>query len=322
MVAPLIPLLSLGLTAAGTGISAMNASAANETNQQIGLLNYYEQIAARQRAEAEARRQQSEAKLGQTDAAGNRTYFVPGVGWVTDLSDTQQQIQDMSEQEQLRQLSQGARDERVQERANDRRNREDTSATEAEREFRAARRPDKESLRQLFLARGGAERNRVADRAGESVARSATRTGGTNAAAVRQGARAAADADSARQAGIDAALMASGEADRRFAASRDAPMQLYDYFRKMSTSGTGAGPVFQPQGPGKTSTASADQMLVNATSRSNDMPYIQPNNAMASGLADLGAGLQGYYDRRQQTQYNQDMLDAFARMGSNVGSFG
>lgn len=317
-----LPVAALGLTAAGTIMGAMNAADANAANREIGLLNYYEQIAARQRAEQEARRQQSEAKLGQTDAAGNRTYFMPGVGWVTDLSDTQQQIQDMSEQEQLRQLSQGARDERVQERANDRRNNEDTLASEADREFRDARRPDAGALRQLFLARGAEERNRAADRAGNAAATSAIRGGGTNAAALVQGARASADASNARQAGIEAELMAGQEADRRFAADRDSAAQLYDYFRKMSTSGTGNAPVFQPNAPGKTSTAMADQSLTNIVGRPVEQSYVQPDQSWAGGLADMGAMIGGFSDRQQQNRYNQDMLNAFARMGTNVGSFG
>lgn len=310
-----ISLALLGISGVSSIFGGIAANDAAELNNQINLLNYYEQQAANQRARQEARRQQSEGKLGQTDAAGNRTYFIPGVGWVTDLTETQGQIQAGSEQEMLRQIAQGERDEVVQERAAGRRGREDTEATEAERVYRMARRPDEGALRQLFLARGAEERNRSADRAGNAVARQNIRAGGRNAAELVQGARAASDAEAARRAGVEAELMAEGEADRRYAADRDPAMALYDYFRKMSTSGTGPGGVFQPQGPQRTATGVADQGAINAAGRGAAMDYESPNFALASTLADLGAAGGGFYDRMQSQKYNQAMLDAFGRVG-------
>lgn len=310
--------ISLGLMGTSMLSSVFGGFAANDAanlNNQISLLNYYEQQAANQRARQEAVRQRSDAQLGQTDAAGNRTYFIPGVGWVTDLSEDQQLLQDMSEEEMLRQLRQGARDEKVQERAVTRRGREDTSATEADREFRSARRDDVGSLRELLLARGAESRNAVADRAGNAVSRQNIRTGGRNAAELMQGARATSDADSARRAGMDAELMARAEVDRGFNQQRSGANALYDYFRKMSTSGTGNAPVFQPQGPAQMSTALADQGAMNAAGRSAQFDYQQPNFALSGTIADLGAAAGGYYDRQQSQKYNQAMLDAFGRTG-------
>jgi len=305
----------LGITGIGSIMGGTAANKAAELNNQISLLNYYEQQAANQRARQEGVRQQREAKLGTTDAAGNRTKFVPGVGWVTTLDDTQQQIQDASEQEQLRQLSQGARDEVVQERAAGRRGGEDLLADEADRSFRQARRPDAGALKQLFLAAGGTERNKMADRAGNAAARAATRGGGYNAAAIQQGARASSDADSARDAGIQARMMAGQAADQQLSQKRGDANSLYDYFRKMSTSGTGNSQVFQPQGPGARSTANADQQLMLTMNKTPQFDYQQPNYAAASTVADLGAAVGGYYDRQQSQKYNQAMLDAFGRVG-------
>lgn len=310
-----ISLALMGTAAAGSIMNGMAANDAAQLNNQISMLNYYEQQAANQRARQEARRQQMDAQLGSTDAAGNRTYFIPGVGWVTDLSEDQQAIQDASEEEMKRQLSQGARDERVQERANVRRNREDTQATEAERELRATRRPDEGALRQLLLARGQTERNRSADRAGNAVARQAIRGGGTNAASLVQGARAASDADSARQAGVDAALAARSAVGQEFNNDRQAASGMLDYFRKMSTSGTGNSQVFQPSGPQIRSSGVADQGAINAAGRGAGFDYQSPNFALGSTIGDVGQALGGYYDRQQSQQYNQAMLDAFGRVG-------
>lgn len=312
-----ITLAMLGTTGISSIMGGIEANRNAQTNADISLMNYYQQEAANQRGRQEAGRQQREAKLGTTDAAGNRTYFMPGVGWVTDLSDDQQAIQSASEDEQLRQLRQGERDEVVQERAAGRRGREDISADEAERQYRQARRPDEGALRQLLLARGGEARNQSADRAGEMAARAATRRGGTNAAMLTQGARAASDATSARQAGIDAQLMAGQEADRQFAQDRDSANSLYDYFRKMSTSGTGSAPVFQPQGPQRTSTAMADQLAGNAAGRTAAMDYQSPNYATASTIGDISSAFQAARSSAQ----NNELLDMLRnRQGRNVGN--
>lgn len=309
-----ITMMMLGSMASSVagGIASNDAA---QLNNQISLLNYYDQQAANQRARAEAAQQKSDARLGQTDAAGNRTYFIPGVGWVTDLAEDQQQIQDMTEEEQKRQLSQGVRDEQVKTRAVGRRNREDTAATEADRDFRSQRRDDAGALRQLLLARGAEQRNAQADRAGNAAARQSVRAGGTNAAEIAQGARATSDADSARRAGIDAELASRDMVESRFGQRRGDANSLYDYFRKMSTSGTGNAPIFQPNGPARMSTGQADQGAINAAGRSAQFDYQQPNYAMAGTIADIGAAGGAAYDRRQSQQYNQDMLDAFGRVG-------
>ena len=43
-------------------------------------------------------------KLGTTDAQGNRTYFKPGVGWVTELAEGQRELSDLYSAEELAQL--------------------------------------------------------------------------------------------------------------------------------------------------------------------------------------------------------------------------
>jgi hypothetical protein len=307
---------------AGTGISSVmggiSANNANKQNAQIAMLNYFEQQQARMRAEMEARRQQSEAKLGTTDASGNRTYFVPGRGWVTDLTDDQQAIQEASEAEMLRQLREEAgRNEKVSARAADRRDREDVLATEGERAFRAERRPDEDALRQLLLARGAEARNQSADRAGEMVARQNVRSGSRNAAELMQGARAASDATGARQAGIEAELMANDEADRRFDAGRNRGGQMYDYYRRMSTSGTAAPTPYQPQGPQGRSTGVADQGLINILGRPVERDYTNANFATSDTISDL-TGMLGSY---QQMRQNDALFNAIRdRYGSSTGA--
>lgn len=308
---------------AGNGIASImggrEANSINKQNAQIAMLNYQEQVRARMRAEAEARRQRADAQLGTTDASGNRTYFVPGVGWVTDLSADQQAIQEASEAEMLRQLrDEAGRNEVNSARAAGRRYDEDILATEADREFRAERRPDADALRQLFLARGAETRNASADRAGEAVARQNVRSGRSGAAEIMQGARAASDATSARQAGIDAMLMSGQEADRRYDANRGRAGQMYDYFRRMSTSGTAAPTPFMPQGPERSSTGVADQALLNVMSRPAQQDYQNANFAKSDTIADLSSMLGSWQQMRQNDALFSAIRDRYGKSTGGV----
>jgi hypothetical protein len=306
----------MGGTALASILGGKEASRTNQLNADISLLNYYAQQKAQRDAWAEAQRQQAEQKLGTTDAQGNRTRFIPGVGWVTELSDKQQQLSDLTEAEQLRQLTDEAgRESENSKRARDRRGREDILASAAEDEMRLARRPSVGGLRQLLLARGAAERNRQADRAGNASARQNIRAGGRNAAGLVQGARAEADADSARQAGIDAQLAATGMADSMFAQKRDAGRNLYDYFRRAST--TGAMPVngVSPTGPSTRGTGSVDQQFLNLLQGgAPQLDYQSPDNAM------LGTA-QGLIDMFGAYQTNQQAKKQAGRTRSNMGSW-
>jgi hypothetical protein len=108
MVLPLIAAAAIG--AGGSIISGMMGSSAqrkaDEQNYQIALMNYYQREQERQDAIMEARRQEREGKQGVTDAAGNRTYYKPGVGWVTELSRESQELQDLQRREEGLQLAQ------------------------------------------------------------------------------------------------------------------------------------------------------------------------------------------------------------------------
>lgn len=311
------PALALGLTAASTGLGAMQAFNANQTNRDISLLNYYEQQAARADARAEADRQRREAQLGQTDAYGNRTYFVPGRGWVTELSDQQQTLQDLTEREQQRQLTTEAdRNARISDDAAKRRDREDVLASAAEDEYRRVERGSADDLRQLLIARGAETRNRAADRAGDAAARQSIRGGGTNVGAVVQGARAASDAASARQAGVDAALQARGMVEDEFDHDRDRATKLYDYFRRSST--TGATPVsgVQTTGPQKQSTAMSDQATLNILAGAPQLDYQSPDYSISDAIGGMGNALGSYYMDKQNKQMNDAIIN---RWGTNAG---
>lgn len=78
---------------------------ADEQNYKMALFNYYQEEARRRQAIQQAEKIRSEQKLGATDAAGNRTHFVEGVGWVSDLSEKGQRMQDAQDKEQMQVLT-------------------------------------------------------------------------------------------------------------------------------------------------------------------------------------------------------------------------
>lgn len=88
------------------GIMGANAQdSANETNMMINLMNYFSRERERQDAIEQAGKIRREDKLGGTDAAGNSTYFVPGKGWVTNLTPENAGIQQSQRREQERVLN-------------------------------------------------------------------------------------------------------------------------------------------------------------------------------------------------------------------------
>jgi len=101
-----ITMAVLGSTVYST-IDGMNTARQNNANQtaiaqaQLDqasgdslLRNYY------------ASQADADAKLGTTNSRGDRTYFIPGVGYVTDLSDMGEALQDSSDTEMLRRSTQ------------------------------------------------------------------------------------------------------------------------------------------------------------------------------------------------------------------------
>lgn len=87
---------------AGAWSGAQANSETNSNNQTINLINWMMRMQERKdmiRAAEEARTQSFE---GTTDAAGNRIHYVPGEGWVTDLSAESKAKQMLQDREQMR----------------------------------------------------------------------------------------------------------------------------------------------------------------------------------------------------------------------------
>lgn len=91
----------IGTSLLGTLVGLKNANTAARTSQQqndLALRNFYQQ----QRL---AKLQEEMAKAGSTDARGNRTEYVPGVGWITRTTDGTRDLLNASDNEERQRLS-------------------------------------------------------------------------------------------------------------------------------------------------------------------------------------------------------------------------
>lgn len=90
----------------GSGIAGMFAQeGADETNYNIALMNYYQHQDDMRRQRQMAEQVMHDQKLGATDARGNRTHFIEGVGWVTDMSPQGKTMMDAQDREQMQVLN-------------------------------------------------------------------------------------------------------------------------------------------------------------------------------------------------------------------------
>ena len=102
MADPFTAILGFGGSLLSGGIGAIAQAEANNQNYAINLLNYYQREKERRQQIQATREATRDNKLGSTDAYGNRTHFVEGQGWVTDLAPEQKALQDLQTNEQLK----------------------------------------------------------------------------------------------------------------------------------------------------------------------------------------------------------------------------
>ena len=136
-------LLALGaagsLAGAGAGImGANNAAKASKQANNLAMMQFLEQ-----RRQAELAQRQAEE--GSTDSRGNRTRYIPGVGFVTELTEPSRRIQTASDVEELQ------------------RNTVDAASSRAIREMAARRQAREAGLADATLAQRGVGERSVAD---------------------------------------------------------------------------------------------------------------------------------------------------------------
>lgn len=240
---------TLGLMAGGSVLGAFGESEANETNREIGLLNYYAQERARKQAIQEAERNwrdrqklMGESKLGTTDELGNRRHFVPGVGWVTDLSaesegdlDQRQGVARAQLEEQMRVLGEDLPLRRSQMKSNfDRQNTEGVVASGLLNEFKNTTKQDPSVLENVIYGRKARNINEAFDSTASSAMRTGLRTGASNSGRIM------ADIASKRareleDAGDEAYVTSRSQSENDFNSRRGNVANLYNAFATSSS---------------------------------------------------------------------------------------
>lgn len=311
-----LPLLAAGIGAGGTIISgimgANAANSANDTNWRINLLNYYQREREREDAKAAARENKREQQLGVTDGQGNRTRFVPGKGWVVELSDGSQRLLDLQEQEQLNVLQKDLPMKRRQMERNEKRSFEDESQADTlRRDLRQVRRTDDSELEALLYSAATNKMAQAFDESQAATVREAQRTGSSNIGKMLEGLNKN-RAESYADAAMEAKLRARGSGDAEFEKKRSGLANLYNMFATRASvgpdvsykptnveSGVGAGGMvddFSKLLAGANNTVTQTNAM-----KGGSMDYVQPNygaaNAVGSGsraLASMFRGLQGF----------------------------
>lgn len=179
------PLTLIGAFASlGGGImGAMGSNDAAQKSYNLQLQQYYDEKDARHQALQEAQRQRAETHLGATDAKGNSTHFVPGVGWVSELAPTSKAISDAQDKEQLATLNHDLPLKRARMDANDKRqNVEGITADGLLEQFRrqAIQPTNPADIERILYASKSRGINEAADGAQDGASRQAIRSGTSN----------------------------------------------------------------------------------------------------------------------------------------------
>lgn len=306
----------------------MGASAAEEANEQnwkINLLNYYARQQEREDRIQQSRQNRADQRLGSTDASGNRVRFVEGKGWVTELSEDSDRMQDLQRKEQENVLQRDLPKRRQQmERNLERQRDEDYVAEGFLSELRNLQREDPERIEGLLRNASTRGINEAHDAASSPLLRTALRTGASNVDKIVEGV-ARSRSDALQKAFEDAQLKALDVVDQRYNAGRANAAQMYNTFAERA--GRMPEVSYAPQNPSGIASAMLSQ-LTSAGDRTGSelaaafganggsVDYTQPNYGMANAIGTAGQAISGMANNWQQQQNYEDSLAAtFARYG-------
>lgn len=287
--------------ALGAGASSQAAS----ENYNINLLNYNQRERERFDTINQARRHEADTKLGQTDANGNRIHFVEGVGWVTDLSDDQQQLQDLYQREELGQLQNDLPKKRDILNSNVvRQGRENTQASALLDAFQRVQRENPRETENLLNQASTKGITQGFDSTLQDAMQSAIRTGASNSGKV------AAAIGAERSKALENAFMnnhinAKGQSQSDFEQKRGGIANLYNMFATRASAMPDVS--FNPQNiNGQTGQASgqsqgaqqgAASALINAFAKQGGvMATHEPDYGLANAVGSGGSALAAAFD--------------------------
>jgi hypothetical protein len=309
-------ILGAGASLIGGIMGARAEQQAAQMNYNIALMNYYEQQRQFNEATQEARKQATEGKQGFTDAAGTRVHYVPGEGWVTDLSPVQAEIQKGQQGEQISSLvdAQTGRRKMYENLAGQRREGNIASGLlDAMGRVQMEDPQDIIGLKNLIASRGAEEGMHGAI---ENATRTAMRTGNTAGAADIAGRMGVQQGQSLADMFLKNQIGAREEAQGKYNQAQTDLANRYNMFQTRATQMPGQN--YQPQdimgpanalmqraaGAGGQSSSALLQALGRAAPELN---YQQPTQyGLANTLQNLGSDIlgigQGYDARKYRDQ--------------------
>lgn len=294
-----------GLGAVGGGIfsimganqAAEESAAAAKANMIVNMMNF--QLRERERKDRidQAKQNRDDSHLGARDADGNRTHFVEGVGWVSELAPEAQRLRQLQNREQTAVLAHDLPAKRGVMDANIIRQRgENELATSLLDQFKNVQREDPRAWENRLY--GSATRG-ISDAfaaQGEQAMRTALRTGASNSGQVLA-ALAAAQGDMMEKASQDASLRAPALADERYNQKRSQLANFYNMFAERA--GRMPDVSYQPQNTTGATNSLLSQFAQEAGVSGRDlaaafgqkggvMDYFQPDYGEANALASTG----------------------------------
>lgn len=317
--------------AVSTGGSFLSGMMGADAQRETGMWNYYANLAnihaqqqARQEAMAFAERDRSERQLGSTNASGDRTYFVPGQGWVTDLSAESQGLHNMQRAEQGRILSEDLPRAREQMRTNARRQGEEEYIAGGLRdEFSRIQRMMPNEMEGLIYGASARGINEGHDETLRNAMRSAIRSGASNSGAVLSD-LARARARDLGDASLKARLSSREMAQQDFDGQRKGVSNLYNFFA--TRAGAMPSATFRPENlddesgrmtMAKIAADGGGNVMKAAQMSPGSFDYIQPWYGDANTVKNTAQGLSGMFNNLGQQNMYYDAL----RTRQNNGSF-
>lgn len=300
MIGELAGLAGGAFSIAGAQEGAEASEAAARTNLIINMMNFQLRERERQDRIKQAQQNRTDTHLGARDADGNRTQFIEGIGWVTELSPQNQRIRSAQQREQAYQLNQDLPARRAQMFANlDRQRKEDYMAQGLLDQFRGIQKEDPSAWKNRMYGAATRGINEAFTEQGDQAMRKALRTGASNSGAILAS-LGAAQAEMLQKASLDAELKAPEMAENQFNQRRSNAAQLYNMFAERA--GRMPEVSYQPTNPAGQTNSILSQFAQEAGVSGRDlaaafgqrggvMDYVQPDYGQANATAATGSAI-------------------------------
>ncbi|MBU2051501.1 MAG: hypothetical protein KKH61_21330 [Gammaproteobacteria bacterium] len=318
-----ITIAMLGGTALSSIFGGMAESSANKTNWAINQLNRQDRNRERNENIAYADKLDQDSKRGGYNAAGDRTYYDPVKGWVTDLGARNQGLQDYFYGTELPERRAQFR------RGTDRSRAEDDQANQLLEEFQGVQRENPADIEAMLYEASTRGIGENTNDALESALRQALRSGSSNAGDIA----AKINEAGAKQRGYaakDAKLQSMDYVEDRYDKDRTDASQLYNLFA--SRAGQDVGTSYDPSSDmaganallGQFTGLSGQSNGIGANARGQQggsLNFVNADNGLANAIGGVTAAVGGAGDRMDGINQRNSTNALLQQYITNGGQF-